>query len=228
MSAMKPETARILRKITREQWADYYNELVLYAEAKCRRWRWKTGGRENLPKGSSPESIASEAVARFYDGEREWNHEVYPGENPVPFLKSVVRSLVSDLGRSKAHETAAALEDESVGTNAEGESYQKEVRASERVPGFRSLPSESPYKAAYFKEVNERVDAAIADREDLVELHGLLRAGKKPAEIATTMGLNVEDVYVLIRLFRRRTEGISKELFDELASVARRPEGGAL
>jgi DNA-binding CsgD family transcriptional regulator len=72
------------------------------------------------------------------------------------------------------------------------------------------------------------VDAAIADREDLVELHGLLRAGKKPAEIAATMGLDVEDVYVLIRLFRRRTEGISKELFDELAAVARRPEGGAL
>lgn len=228
MSAMKPETAQILRKITREQWADYYNELVIYAEAKCRRWRWRTGNKENLPKGSSPESIASEAVARFYDGEREWNHEVYPGENPVPFLKSVVRSLVSDLGRSKAHESAASLEDESAGMNAEGESYRKEVRASESEPGFRSTPSESPYKATYFKEVNERVDAAIADREDLVELRGHLRAGKKPAEIAARMELDVEDVYVLIRLFRRRTEGISEELFDELAAVARRPEGGAL
>jgi DNA-directed RNA polymerase specialized sigma24 family protein len=228
MSAMKPETVQILRKITREQWADYYNELVIYAEAKCRRWRWRTGNKENLPKGSSPEAIASEAVARFYDGEREWNHEIYPGENPVPFLKSVVRSLVSDLGRSKAHETAASLEDESAGTNAEGESFRKEVRASESAPGFRSTRSESPYKATYFKEVNERVDAAIAGREDLAELRSHLRAGKKPAEIAAEMELNVTDVYILIRLFRRRTEGIGKELFDELATVGRRPEGGAL
>src|SRR4051812_43136428 len=105
MSAMKPETVEILRKLSWEQWADYYNELVIYAEAKCRRWKWRTGNKVNLPKGSAPDAIASEAVARFYDGEREWNHEVYPGENPVPFLKSVVRSLFSDLGRSKAHET---------------------------------------------------------------------------------------------------------------------------
>lgn len=228
MSAMKPETLEILRKISREQWANYYNELVIYADAKCRRWKWRTGNKENLPKGSAPDAIASEAVAKFYDGEREWNHELYPGENPVRFLKSVVRSLVSDLGRSKAHETAASLEDENTGTNAEGKSYQKEVQASERTPGFRSTPSESPYKTTYFKEVSERVEAAIADREDLMELHGYLRVGKKPAEIAAKMGLDVEDVYVLIRLFKRRTEGISKELFDELAAVARKPEGGAL
>ena len=38
MSAMKPETVQILRKISQEQWIDYYNELVIYAEAKCRRW----------------------------------------------------------------------------------------------------------------------------------------------------------------------------------------------
>jgi hypothetical protein len=228
MSAMKPETVQILQKITQEQWVDYYNELVIYADAKCRRWRWETGNKENLPKGYEPESIAREAIARFYDGERVWNHEIYSGENPVPFLKSVVRSLVSDLGRSKAHKTTASLEDESVGTNRKGESYEKEVRASRRVPGFRSPPSESPYKAAYFKEVNERIDAAIADREDLIKLLSYLLEGKKPAEIATKMEKDVEDIYILIRLFRRRTEGISKELFDELALVDRRPEGGTL
>lgn len=228
MSAMKPETVQILQKITREQWVDYYNELVIYAEAKCRRWRWETGNKENLPKGYSPEAITREAVARLYDGERVWNHEIYSGENPVPFLKSVVRSLVSDLGRSKAHKTAASLEDESAGTSAKGESYEKEVRASGRVPGFCSPPSDSPYKAAYLREVNARVDAAIADRQDLVELRGYLRAGKKPAEIAAKMKKDVEDIYVLIRLFRRRTEDISKEMFDELTIVDRRPEGGAL
>ena len=228
MSAMKPETVRILQKITREQWVDYYNELVIFAEARCRRWRWETGNKDNLPKGFSPESIAREAVNRFYDGKRIWNHEVYPGENPVPFLKSVVRSIVSDLGRSKAHKTSASLEDESVGISAEGEIFEKEVHASNSAPGFRSPPTDSPYKAAYFKEVNERIDAAIADREDLVELRGYLREGKKPAEIAAKMEKNIEDVYVLIRLFRRRTEDISNELFGELALVERRPEGGAL
>jgi hypothetical protein len=225
---MGPETLRILQKITLEQWSDYYNELVIYAEAKCKRWVWKTGNKENLPKGYSPESIAREAVTRFYDGERVWNHEAYPGDNPVPFLKSVIRSLVSDLGRSKAHKTAASLEDESVGTSAEGENFTKEVSASESAPGFRSTPSPSPYKSAYFKEVNERVAAAIADREDLVKLHPYLREGLKPPDIAPKMGKSVQDIYFLIRLFRRRTEGISNEVFEEIAFVDRRPEGGAL
>lgn len=228
MSAMKPETLLILQKITQEQWVDYYNEMVIYAEAKCRRWRWETGNKENLPKGYSPESIAREAVARFYDGVRVWNHKVYPGDNPVPFLKSVVRSIVSDLGRSKAHKTAASLEDESVGRSAEGESFEKEVHASGRAPGFRSMPTDSPYKAAYFREVNERIDAAITDRDDLVELRSYLLEGKKPAEIAAIMKKDIEDIYVLIRLFQRRTEDISNEMFGELALVERRPEGGAL
>jgi DNA-directed RNA polymerase specialized sigma24 family protein len=225
---MNPETLRILQKITREQWSDYYNELVIYAEAKCRRWTWETGNKENLPKGYSPESIAREAVAKLYDGERVWNHEIYPGDNPVRFLKSVIRSLVSDLGRSKAHKTAAALEDESVGTNAEGETFAKEVRASEGAPGFRSTPPPSPYTSTYFKEVNERVAAAIADRGDLVRLHRYQLEGLKPAEIAPKMGKSVRDIYFLIRLFHRRTEGISNEVFDEMAFVDRRPEGGAL
>lgn len=228
MSRMKPQTIKILKKITVEQWSDYYNELVIYAQAKCRRWTWDTGNKENLPRGFSPESIAREAVARFYDGIRVWNHETYPGDNPVPFLKSVIRSLVSDLGRSKAHKTTASLEDESTGTSVEGDTYQKEVQASDRMPGFRPPPTGSPYKDSYFKEVNERIDAAIADREDLVELRGYLCEGETPANIAAAMKKDVEDIYVLIRLFRRRTESISDELFDEIALVERRPEGGAL
>lgn len=228
MSEMNPETLRILEKITPGQWSDYYNELVIYAEAKCRRWMWETGNKENLPKGYSPESIAREAVARLYDDDRVWNHEIYPGDNPVPFLKSVIRSLVSDLGRSKAHKTAASLEDESVGTSAKGESFKKEVRASESAPGFRSLPPASPYKSTYFKEVHERIAAAIADREDLVALHGYLREGMKPADIAPKMGKSAQDVYTLIRLFNRRTKDISDEVFDEIAFVDKGPEGGAL
>ena len=189
---MGPETLKILQKITLEQWSDYYNELVIYAEAKCKRWVWKTGNKENLPKGYSPESIAREAVARFYDGERVWNHEAYPGDNPVPFLKS------------------------------------KEVRVSESAHGFRSTPSPSPYQSAYFKEVNERIAEAIADREDLVKLHRYLQRGLKPPDIAPKMGKSVQNIYFLIRLFRRRTEDISNELFEEITFVDRRPEGGAL
>jgi hypothetical protein len=225
---MDPETKRILQKIPKEQWVVYYNQLVIYAESRCRRWTWKTGNRENLPKGFSPESIAREAFRRLYGGNRVWNHDAYPGEDPVPFLKSVIRSIVSDLGRSKAHKTSASLEDESTGANGNGEPYHNEVQAADGVPGFRSVPTDSPYKSTYFKEVNERLDTAIADRGDLVELLGHLRDGKKPAEIAVAMKKNIKDIYVLIRLFHRRTEAINKELFGELALVERKPEGGAL
>jgi hypothetical protein len=218
---MDAETRRILQGITEEQWLADYHQLVIYAEARCRRWTWKTGNRENLPKGFSPESIAYEAVRRFYDGERTWNHDAYPGESPVPFLKSVIRSIVSDLGRSKAHKTTASLEDESTSANADGETYHNEVQPADGAPGFQPPPTDSPYKSTYLKEVDERIDAAVADRKDLVELLGYLREGKKPAEIAVAMRKDAKDIYILIRLFHRRTEDISKELFGELALVER-------
>ena len=106
---VNPETQRILSEITEEQWRGYYRELVLFAYARCRRWLWRSSDRENLPEGHSPDSIVREAVTRLYDGTRIWNHEQYPGTSPVPFLKSVIDSLIWALLSGAEHARVGPL-----------------------------------------------------------------------------------------------------------------------
>src|SRR5262245_20476228 len=112
MKEVAAETKSILASIGDAQWLAYYQELVIYAERKCRRLYWKTGGQDSLPGGNTPETLVREAIKRLFEGRRSWNHEKYPGENPVPFLKGLVDSLVSDLVRGQEHKRAAFLEDE--------------------------------------------------------------------------------------------------------------------
>lgn len=206
MAQLDSQTRRILEEISDEKWLAHYHELVLYARWKCSRWLWRTGSRHNLPRGHSPETLASEAVARLLDGQREWNHERYPGDNPVPFLKGVVDSLVSELGHSDDHrQTADAVEDSPRALNAETNVYSP-----------RDL---SPAQLAYLEEVDRRVRHLIADREDLVEVYGYLREGHKAAEIAEALGLDVSAVYVRIRAFVRRTKAVYAEAMGELATT---------
>ena len=148
---MDDKTKEILSKMTQDQWDDYHNELVIYAEAKCNRWTWKTGDKENLPKGYSPETIATEAIKRLFRGTRNWNHEIYPGDNPVRFLKSVARSIVSEIGDSKAHKTAASLEKEGLKFNDNGANYEIEVPPEKIISGFNPQREPTAYEKTYFE-----------------------------------------------------------------------------
>lgn len=206
-----PDTRRILSDITEEEWRGYYRELVLFAYARCRRWVWRSGDRENLPAGHSPDSLVREAVARLYDGSRVWNHEQYPGPSPVPFLKGVVDSLIWALLSGAEHSRAARLE-----TGGDGEDDEWADQSFERLPEGADLGGAAalaPDERIYFEEVEARVRSAISDREDLVEYFELLAEGLKPAEIAERLGADVSRVYALRRAFDRRTADIQSELF---------------
>src|SRR5262245_38697461 len=113
MGEVSPKTREILLGISEDEWRRFYRELVLYAYARCNRWLWHTGDKQNLPEGYSPESITQEAVMRLYDGTRAWNHTQYPGDSPVPFLKSVIDSLIWGLLSGAEHQRKVPLEHES-------------------------------------------------------------------------------------------------------------------
>lgn len=211
MGGVDPETQQILSNISEEEWRVYYRVLVLFAHARCRRWLWRSGNRENLPEGHSPDSIVREAVTRLYDRTRVWNHEQYPGPSPVPFLKSVVDSLIWALLSSAEHAHVAQLEP---GGCAPGnESIIQDFDRLEEGSGFRQSAPLAPDEKIYFEELEERIRSAIADRQDLVELFDLLLEGLKPSEIAERMNTNVKRVYALRKTFDRRTADIQRELF---------------
>ncbi len=223
---MNPETRQLLSDISEEEWRGYYRGLVLFAHARCRRWLWRSGNRENLPEGHSPDSIVREAVTRLYDGTRVWNHEQYPGPSPVPFLKSVIDSLIWALLSGAEHARVAHLE--TGGSGSGDENHDQNFDRLENGSGFRQSAPLAPDEKIYFEEMEERVRSAISDRPDLVELYDLLSEGLKPAEIAGRMNTDVKRVYALRKTFDRRTADIQRELFGAgVKTEAAKKEGGA-
>jgi hypothetical protein len=200
---------------------------VIYAEAKCNRWTWKTGDKENLPKGYSPESVATEAVRRLFRGTRNWNHEIYPGDNPVRFLKSVIRSIVSEIGDSKAHKTAASLEKEGLKFNDDGADYEVEVPPEKIISGFNPQREPTAYEKTYFEQIHNRILFALQGDKNLLEFYRLKRDGLKNTQIAVQMNKNKDEIEALRKTFARRTKKIKEELFKEIEQINRIPEGGA-
>src|SRR6266511_464793 len=123
-----------------------------------------------------------------------WNHDAYPGNSPLPFLKSVVDSIVYGLGHSSAHKTAASLEDESKASDSGGDSYPS--------------PASSPIDKIFEEQVRELVREAIKDRPDVVTVFEHLWDHLTPAEIAKEMGIAADEVYAKIRFLRRRADEI--------------------
>ncbi|MCI0662693.1 MAG: hypothetical protein L0220_16630 [Acidobacteria bacterium] len=210
MEDVHPDTDQIIQNITQDQWLEYFHQLTLYAESRCSKWKWQTG-RQNLPKGYSPQTIANEAVRRLLDGDRTWNHDAYPGNSPIPFLKGVIDSIVNGLGKSRAHRTAASLEEETTIVDSDGGRYTREIEAAQSVEGFRPPPASSPEEKILAEQIQAMVKEAVKDRPDVVTVFEYLWEGLKPAEIAEKMGIG-DEVYTKIRFLRRRTEKIATEV----------------
>jgi hypothetical protein len=224
---MDEQSKQILSKITHEQWIIYFNELVLYAQSKCSKWSWETSDKENLPKGYSPESIATEALKRFYRGTRKWNHETYPGDNPVKFLKSVVRSIVSEIGRSKAHKTAASLESETNKLNGDGNGFEREILPEKVLSGLNPQREATAYEVIYFAQIHRRILFALQDEKDLLEYYRLRRDGLNHKVMADVMNKTDNEIEALRVRFSRRTKTIRQEFVEETERINRIPEGGA-
>lgn len=224
---MDEQTKHILSKISQEQWNRYFDELVLYAESKCNRWTWETGDKENLPKGYSPESIATEAVRRFFRGTRKWNHGTYPGDNPVKFLKSVVRSIVSEIGRSKAHKTSASLESETMKLSGDGSEFEGEIPPAKILSGLNPQCDPTAYQKIYFTQIHRRILFALQDEKDLMEYYRLRRDGLNHKVMADVMKKTDKEIEALRVRFSRRTKTIRREFVEETERINRIPEGGA-
>ena len=110
MKTVDPETAKLLHGYTEDEWLTWYNALVVIAKRECKKRYWRTGNDGHLPEGHSPETIVQEAIARLFDGTRQWNHLEYPGNSPIGILRATVESLVGDLVRSEEHKRLAYLE----------------------------------------------------------------------------------------------------------------------
>ena len=175
---MNEEIRWVLLNMTEEQQLACHDALVIYAERRCRKWRWPTGNSANMPGGVSPEDIEQEAWKRFLCGERNWKFEVNPEDEEgniskatvdslMKFMKGAIDSLVSDFGHSGTAKTYASLEDECTRTNDQGERYEVELKKDNVAASFSAPVKSSDEQAVFYKELDRNFRKAIADRPDL-------------------------------------------------------------
>lgn len=224
MRTADPETVKLLRSYTEEEWLTWYNALVVIAKRECKKRYWRTGKDEHLPEGYSPEAIAQEAIARLFDARRRWNHLEYPGNSPIGILRATVESIVGDLVRSQEHKRHASLESP-VDEDDDGDSDGRAERLAHRSRENAYQLSPPPDRTVYLSGVLSRVRDRVKDRADLSGYLNCLLRELKRSEIAGELKVPVDRVDDLRKQFLARTEDIYHELFGEKQGAQK--EGGA-
>jgi hypothetical protein len=170
--------------------------LLVHAIHESRRYLWRrgpgvaplSGGREALlARGASPADIVQQAMLLTMNGSRPWNQEKYP--DIVNHLRWVIRSLISNLATSADNRQVQELP-------ADPEENQRQ-----ELPETSILRGSVGPEAA---DLSSRIQEAINDDPQLVEVLDRLQQGGKPRDVAAIMGLAEKDVYRLTQKLRRR------------------------
>ncbi len=175
MSESDPRVVEKLEAMTPQQVQELIVRLTDFADWSIRtRARWMK--RPFLPKGYDAGSLASEAITRALDPDgRRWNPENDP--DLLMYLKSVVRSILWDLQKAAEKEALDDVDDDELERmKAKGSSADEELEAAELQ--------------------EELLEYLKTDEERLVLLT-ILEGKNKAADIAASLGLDVEKVYKL-------------------------------
>jgi RNA polymerase sigma factor (sigma-70 family) len=199
---MKPLDPETRRKLDQADWQRIVLDLASYAVSLVALRQWKTGDGM-LPKGHTPEDLAYEAIRLVFEGDRQWNPERDP--DLLRYLKSVVKSLVSHLVRSKDHRARTSTRTE--------EQLEAVEQAVAEVPATSASPEQEFFGAADNARVAMLVDLVhgCANGDDELELIVLeLSEGKKPREIADSLGMPIDRVYQCLQKLQRRIDAACK------------------
>lgn len=190
----------IRKRVQQADWPRITRELAIFA---CRRveitFGKQVGAELALPNGYSVGSIVNEAVKRFLEeGIREW--DPLRGEL-VPFLKGIVKSIVSHLKELKENELLDKRE-----------SLEDHFDIMAGNPGPEEVLADK-VRRKLIMEAHERMLQKTNGDSDyesvaLCLMHGI----DKPADIAEEAGLDIKIVYYLNRCWKKDYEEILRDI----------------
>jgi hypothetical protein len=212
-----PETLKLLRGYSEEEWLTYYNALVVIAKRECKSRYWKTGNAGHLPEGYSPETVVQEAVARLFDGRRTWNQEEYPGPSPMKILRATVQSIVGDLVRSEEHKHYAYLEPANDEDEPDSDGHADRLVHQATKKNAYNLPDNQDHTYALDNAI-AHIRGNIRGRADIATYFELLLRGLKRVEISKEMKVSADRVDEIRKQFLARTVDIYRELFGDKQS----------
>jgi DNA-directed RNA polymerase specialized sigma24 family protein len=201
-----------LAKLQQVDWKAIGIQLAGYARWKARRLRWRTGGREDLAKGKTPEDVAAEAIEKALDGTRALRFDT--NSELLDRLKSIVDSDINHLAHSADNmRQSAGLQ------NQDGEELRDKMEFEAVHQNYNDLLSQQPNDPEEQivkldeQDAERRVDSLfklLSDDKDLTDvLESILEGETKPKEIADRLNTSVSDINNRLKRIRRHADKIS-------------------
>jgi DNA-directed RNA polymerase specialized sigma24 family protein len=203
--------SELLSSMTEEEWLDLYNRLRLFT---YKRYYWLR----------DLEGIIQEAIIDTIQGKRRWP-SVDKDTDEVKislfvFLCDVIRSKVSHLWEREKRQLSldSFYENTSVLEPKLGDSAKREVLLNESATEYWSLISrQDPYSQLVHKEVVDKMFNLVSHDETLTKILQLWlqEPDLKPRQIAERMGLNVKQIYLILKKLQKRLVNLQGGLQNE-------------
>lgn len=216
---MTNEARKILEGMSSEEFERLVLHLGRYTLRETNRLQWRTGSAVALPGGETFESIVYQAIEKAWAGERNWNPEQDPDFKK--YLMDVIDSLVSHLVASPDNKmfTMEPVEGSDDMRAWEGAS-RKHERKHEGGADWMARQPTSPEDLLLEKEEAERkrqgIEMLLAESrgdEDLTYvIQAMLDGYNKAGEIAQVTGIDVRDVYNIMKRLDRKVEAVHTQL----------------
>jgi DNA-directed RNA polymerase specialized sigma24 family protein len=172
-------------------------QVLAFAVRKVRAKRWTRRTGVGMPEGKEAADPVQEALARVLAGDRPWDPSKVALE---PFLKGVVRSLVSAELEGEENKVASLADDWEGPALPDGSARmatpEQVVLDAERC----SAIADEVLKAAEGDEVLEKIVCELLDGVHCSEAK----------EIAEATGLDVKQVYAGTRKLQRRLDAAAR------------------
>jgi hypothetical protein len=203
---------RVLELLEAADWNDIILKLTYFAIWLSCRYTWKSGDPRRLPKGKTPEDIALDAIAKVWNGTRDWDINKYP--DLLTHLKWIVKSEIKNLYSSMEHQKTSRMP---VMKNDEDTELDCDQIAHDPFSPTHEMTS-TPEEDLITKEdmeFEEKLKAelytAVKGDEDLEQLLLCFEYGFcKAEEIANQTGWDVKKVYNIKRKLLRKAAKIGK------------------
>jgi hypothetical protein len=196
----------IREHLDKADWDAVLLRVLKYAKARTRRLTW-------LGEKADPEALVHEAIARAYgigSGEtyRNWNRDTCP--DLATFLIGIVRSITSHEAEHESKFSQGSLFNES-GSIKDDELF----KCVDETVGFQKVktPEEHLIEGEELKLIIDELDKLSLEDEDLGMVILCIKDGiSSPKYIADTLGLDIAQVYNLLKKLRRKVSKYSTEL----------------
>ena len=184
-------------------WKELTPSLLYYADNLIRQCVWRgmkvsaKPGAKVCVEGVSADDLLHEAIEKFLDGRRTYNHSVSLEQN----LKGSMRSILWNLNKSSRSKPIIDLERE---TSDQKSAAISRVASSDPSADCSIIANEN---ARYQQRMLKDFEEFIGHEKDLLKILGAYKNGQtKPREIEKTTGIPVKRISELKRKLRSRME----------------------